>query len=193
METFYLEKPSITRKAEAIEYINEFYEYKSEIHGVGGLNKHLEEETYENWLEENLKLDNDDYAKSKGLVPASTYFLIRKEDNKLVGMIDLRYYLNDFLLKFGGNIGYSIRPTERQKGYAKIQLYLCLLKAEELGIEKVLITASTNNIGSNKTIKSLGGEFENSIQEDENKILNRYWINIQESLVNNKDKYSQYI
>lgn len=32
-------------------------------------------------------------------------------------MINIRLALNERLKKYGGNIGYSIRPTERGKGY----------------------------------------------------------------------------
>ena len=53
-------------------------------------------------------------------VPAETYFLVRKRDNKIVGMINIRLQLHEKLKEFGGNIGYSIRPTERRKGYNKI-------------------------------------------------------------------------
>ena len=75
-------------------------------------------------------------------------------------MIDLRYELNDYLRNYGGHIGYSIRPTEKRKGYNKINLYLCLLKAQEYGLEKVLITCADYNEGSKNTIKSVGGIFE---------------------------------
>ena len=69
------------------------------------------------------------YAESKKLVPATTYFTIRESDNKIIGMINFKHYLNEYLRNFGGHIGYVIRPTERRKGYAKIQLYLVLLEA----------------------------------------------------------------
>ena len=93
MERFYLERPSIDRKAEAIEYINEFIENNSEIHGVGSLHKYLE--NYESWLKhlQNMR----DIKEIDKLVPAETFFLIRENDNKIVGMIDIRLALNDFL------------------------------------------------------------------------------------------------
>lgn len=64
-------------------------------------------------------------------VPARTYFLIRCSDNKIIGMINIRLSLNEKLKKYGGHIGYSIRPTERGKGYNKINLYLGLKDCQE--------------------------------------------------------------
>lgn len=139
-------------------------------------------------------MENEKYALSKGLVPSSTYFLIRENDDKLIGMIDLRTKLNDYLRNYGGNIGYSIRPTERKKGYAKIQLYLCLLKCKEYGLDKILITCANYNEGSRRTILSLGGIYEkNNINKLEEEILELYWINVDESIKKYKDEYSKYI
>ena len=130
MEKFYLEEPCIKRKNEAIAFINEFYEYKSDINGTGGLQRFLSD--YEGWLE---KLENDyNRIPDETRVPARTYFFIRKNDNKIVGMINIRLVLNKSLKKYGGNIGYCIRPTERGKGYNKINLYLGLKICRNYGI-----------------------------------------------------------
>ena len=97
-------------------------------------------------------------------------------------------------MQYGGDIGYEVRPTERNKGYNKINLYLCLQKAQELGLEKVLLTAYDTNQGSIKTIESLGGILENKVQEEENRTtMGRYWINVDESLEKNYQKYKKYI
>lgn len=137
---YYLEEPSIKRKEEAKEYINEFIINNSKINGVGALDKYLKENTYEEWLNYLKKIKDKEYAYSLGFVPANTYFMIRKEDNKIIGMVNLRHELNEKLAISGGHIGYGIRPSERRKGHAKIQLYLCLLKAQELGLKKVMLT-----------------------------------------------------
>ncbi len=69
-------------------------------------------------------------------VPARTYFLIRCSDNKIIGMINIRLSLNEKLKKYGGHIGYSIRPTERGKGYNKINLYLGLKDCKKMELIK---------------------------------------------------------
>ncbi len=195
MEKLYLELPSLERKNEALEYIEEFYKYDSQIHGTGSLDRELKKgKAYEEWLSNNIKLHDENYALEKGLVPAYTYFLIREDDNKLIGMIDLRLGLNDYLRNFGGHIGYSIRPTERKKGYNKINLYLVLQEAQRYNLDKVLITCADSNDGSRKTILSLGGKFEkSSFDESDNETMELYWIDVNESIEKHKDLYEPYI
>lgn len=182
---YYLEEPSIKRKEEAIEYINEFIINNSKINGVGALDKYLKERNYEEWLGYLKKTEGKEYAYSLGFVPANTYFMIRKEDDKLIGIINLRHELNEKLAKRGGHIGYGIRPLERRKGHAKIQLYLCLLKAQELGIEKVMLTCDESNIASKKTMEALGGIFERE-EFDKESVKRVYWINVEEAIKKNK-------
>lgn len=185
MEKFYLEEPCIKRKKEAIDFINEFYKYKSPINGTGGLQRFLD--NYEGWLE---KLE-EDYKRipNEEKVPARTYFLVRKEDNKIVGMINIRLALNERLKKYGGNIGYSIRPTERGKGYNKINLYLGLKICQKYGIKEVLMDADKDNPASWKTMEALGGQMIKEYFDDEysNCIVKVYKINVNESIV----KYSK--
>ena len=195
MEKFYLELPSIQRKIEAFDYINEFYEFGSEIHGTGSLDRELKKgKTYEEWLNNNLNLHYEKYAVEKGLVPSYTYFLVRENDNKIVGMIDLRLGLNKYLREFGGHIGYSIRPTERKKGYNKINLYLILQVAKKHGLEKVLITCANYNQGSRKSILALDGKFEkNTFDESDNKTMELYWIDVNDTLEKYANVYQSYI
>lgn len=187
MEKFYFEEPSIHRKDESIYYINEFYKYNSEINGTGGLHRYLDD--YEGWLK---KLD-EDYTRepNEEKVPARTYFLIRENDNKIIGMINIRLALNEKLKKFGGNIGYSIRPTERGKGYNKINLYLGLKVCQNYGISKVLMDADKDNPASWRTIEALGGinirEFFDS--ENAHCIVKDYEIDVDESISKNSIIY----
>jgi predicted acetyltransferase len=112
----------------------------------------------------------------KGLVPSSIYFLM-DEDKKIYGAIDIRHDLNDYLLQYGGHIGYGIRPSHRRKGYASQMLSLALHIVKDLDISKVLITCNKTNLGSSRTIMNDGGILENEvINEDE--ITQRYWIDL---------------
>lgn len=194
MEKFYLEIPSIERKEEALEYLQEHVELASNLNGTGGLNECLKGLTYEEWLDDVIKCQEKSYAESKKLVPATTYFTIRESDNKIIGMINFRHYLNEYLKNFGGHIGYGIRPTERRKGYAKIQLYLVLLEAQKMGLDKVMVDCVDTNEGSEKTIKALGGIFDREVYEENRQVtLHNYWINVDESIEKNQGKYEPFI
>ena len=152
-ERFCFEVPGIERKGDAIAFIKEFYAYQSEINGTGGLHRYLND--YEGWLD---KL-NEDYTRvpNEEKVPARTFFLVRESDRRIVGMINIRLTLNERLSRFGGHIGFSIRPTERGKGYNKINLYLGLKVCRQYGIEKVFLDADLDNPASWKTMEALGG------------------------------------
>ena len=193
MERFYLEEPSLERKDEIIGYLDEFVKYNSNINGTGSLDKIYDGYTFEEALERCLNMKNELYAKSINRVPGKTFLLIRKDDNKIVGTINIRWNLSEKMLKFGGHIGYGIRPTERRKGYNKIQLYLVLLEAQKLNLDKVMLDCSVDNLGSDKTIKALGGILERcELDEADNTMTNVYWINVDESIKKYKDEYSKY-
>ena len=108
-----------------------------------------------------------------GFVTAHTFFAL--DDNKIVGIINARHELNDYLLNFGGHIGYSVRKSERRKGYGKNMLNYTSQFLFSLGLEKILITCDKNNIASRRTIESCGGILENEVVEESRTTL-RYWI-----------------
>lgn len=141
-----------------------------------GLAKLEEATSYEEWVKEKENEKNGVDLRD-GYVPCTTLFLKRMSDNKVCGSISIRHELNEFLFNFGGHIGYSVTPSERGKGYGKLQLKMALEIAKDLGIEKCLITADKTNTLSNKTIISEGGVLENTVMWN-NEPLNRYWINL---------------
>lgn len=175
MSDFRLIYPCKEHENEAHEYIKELVEYKSEINGTGGLQRY---DNYDEWLLK-VKGDLDISNILDGRVPASTYFFIRTSDNKIIGMINIRHKLNEFLLNEGGHIGYSVRPTERNKGYATLMLGLGLQKCRELNLNKVLITCNKTNIASAKVIQNNNGILENEVfSQTFSEIIQRYWINL---------------
>ena len=194
MEKFYLEIPSLERKEEALDYLEEFEKYKSDMHGSFGLQRCKNGLTYEEWLNDTLMTMDKEYAENLGRVPTNTYFMIRKDDNRIVGMINVRHYLNAVFKIIGGHIGGSIRPTEREKGYSKIQLYLALQECKKLGIEEAMVDCVKSNIKSDKAIKSIGGVLDKEFYYPIRKIVIRnYKINVDESLEKYKSEVYQYI
>ena len=173
MEKIILVKPNLSYADEITKYKEESLKESPLINGLAGLNRFS---SIEDWLEE-LKKRSSEATVPEGLVPSSTYLGVREKDNYIVGMIDIRHYLNEYLTQVGGNIGYSVRKTERNKGYAKQMLKLALEKCKELKIKKVLITCDEDNIASEKVILSANAKFEDIRNVDgENK--KRFWIDL---------------
>ena len=194
MEQFYLEIPSSKRKNEIIDYFDEFVMYNSDINGSGGLDKILSGYSFEQALDRCLNMRNEEYAKKLGRCQAKTFLLIRANDNKIIGTINIRWNLTEKMKQFGGNIGYGIRPTERRKGYNKINLYLGLIEAQKLGLDKVMLDCDVKNLGSDKTILALGGILERTEVDPYDGILtNVYWINVDESIKKYKETFGDKI
>lgn len=165
--------PTPEYKEKLMDYKREFIENGDSMDGTAGLgNARTFEEWYSAFLD-NLKEE----TVREGLVPSTTYMAISINANRLIGMIDIRHWLNDYLLNFGGHIGYSIRKSERQKGYATEMLGLALKECDKLNIKKILITCYKDNIASAKTMINNGAILENEVAEG-NQITQRYWINL---------------
>lgn len=168
--------PCIEYEQKAIEYIQEFHIHSSEVHGSGSLDRFLSESTYAEWL---VKIQKDiDIANTpKDRVPGLTYFYVREEDDTIVGMINIRLALNDFLRKEGGHIGYSIRPTERSKGYATKMLSEALDFCRTIGMNNFIISCDKDNPASAGVIKNCGGVLDAEFYSDTFKeVIQRYCI-----------------
>lgn len=175
MEEMILCRPDESLLAEAAAYRKEFESDLRMMYGAGCLRK---EPDMEKWLA-NCRAYERRETCPENLVPATQYVYVRKADGKLVGMLQLRHALNDSLLQFGGHIGYSVRPSERRKGYAKAMLHDALAEARKMGLEKVLVTCADWNAGSRNTILSNGGVLESRIYDpDDREWMERYWITL---------------
>jgi predicted acetyltransferase len=103
--------------------------------------------------------------------------LVADVGGEIVGRTSIRHQLNEFLIRYGGHIGYGVMPQHRRRGYATEILRQSLIIARSIGIDRVLVTCDDDNIGSIKTIESCGGQLENVVTSEEQAPWRRYWIN----------------
>jgi len=178
MENFILIRPTIQYAEQIAAYRQEFLDAGSSMDGTGPLRRIADPEEYLRFC----AACEDPATVPDGLAPATQFFFVRTDDDHLVGMLQVRHRFNDYLEKYGGHIGYSVRPTERRKGYAKEMLRLALPFCKEIGLKKVLITCIDGNIGSEKTILANGGVYESTAHEPNADVdLKRFWINTEEA------------
>ena len=164
-----LRRPSQTDKEAILEMMAEF-EREQAAHDGGFWNP--DNFVYEEWLEENLQAEAG-LNIPENWVPAIQLVSFDVAGQAL-GFLNLRLRLNDYLLENGGHIGYSIRPSERGKGYAKEALRQGLQVAKQKNIKKALVTCSVENPASRAVILANGG-----LIEDVRNGVERYWIDLE--------------
>lgn len=167
--------PTKEHEMEANGFKQEFFDYGETVINGSAL---LDQLTYTEWLDHTVRYRQEESV-GEDWVPSTTFFAVRKDDKKIVGMIDIRHHIrHPFLAEYGGHIGYAVRPTERRKGYASEMLVLALEYAKEIGLDKVMLGCYTDNEGSVKTIQKCGGRLtEEKLYTDGNP-MNIYWIAI---------------
>jgi len=173
MEEFILIRPTSEYASQIAQYRQEFLDAGDSMDGCGPLRRIEDPEEYIRICEEY----EDPERVPAHLVPATQFFLIRKGDNRLVGMLQVRHRFNEYLEKYAGHIGYSVRPSERCKGYAKRMLAMALPFCWERGLDRVLISCLDGNLASERTILANGGVYESTVFEpNSQRDLKRFWI-----------------
>lgn len=174
-DTLILRKVTEADLSAVYEYRQEFLDNDDSMDGTSNLRKFEDMDQWYHWIQQ---MENPDTCPDHW-VPDTQFICVRRSDGKLVGMLDIRHRLNDLLLRVYGNIGYSIRASERRKGYAIGQLALALDICRSMGMEKVLVSCDKDNPASAKTIIRNGGILENEcIDETDGALLQRYWIHL---------------
>jgi predicted acetyltransferase len=126
-------------------------------------------EAFERYTAQLRAQADPDRPRPKGRVASTTLWYV--EGDEYLGRLAIRHELTDWLLQYGGHIGYDVRPTARRRGHATAMLREALPVARALGIESALITCDVDNVASRRVIEASGGEL-----EDERGGKLRFWV-----------------
>ena len=153
METLKLVLPTKEDKQKILGYKQEFLTNEEEdITGSGRL---MKAKNFEDWYDAVQDNANKQTVR-KGIVPTTVYLSLSSKDSRLIGMIDIRHYLNDYLLNVGGHIGYIVRASERYKGYATEMVEALIEFSENNGAKIITAQVAQENLGSNRLLNKLG-------------------------------------
>ena len=167
--------PSIEYMEEIRAYRQEFLDAGDSMDGAGPLRRFDDPAAWLQVVESYMQPE----TLPADMVQATQFICVRESDRKLVGMLQVRHYFNDYLKKYAGHIGYSVRPSERRKGYATWMLRQGLDFCRTIGLTRVLVCCRVENEASRRTILANGGVYESTVTETERNIeLQRYWIDL---------------
>ena len=154
-----LVRPELKHKDDALAFRQEFFDHGEKV--INGSEMLDTAASYEEWLA-NVKANSQNDTVSPEWVVTDTFFAL-DENGRIVGIIDFRHELKGFLKDFG-HCGYSVRPSERKKGYATGMLSLILQVAGNLELPSIQLSVERSNLASVKTILRNGGVLERSFE-----------------------------
>ena len=124
-------------------------------------------------------LDTQENDPPRLMVPGTMFFLVEGEE--ILGVCEIRHFLNSGLLKYGGHIGYGVAPKHRGNGYAAKMIEMSMPLLKQLQLDKVLLCCVSDNVASARSILNAGGVLENEVEIIRNglpKIGLRYWVDV---------------
>ena len=122
-----------------------------------------------------------DHARGRGLPPgwvaAADYWLV--DGDTYLGRVQVRTELTDALRRYGGHVGYAIRPSARRQGHGTTALRLALERCGAIGLARVLVTCDETNAASRRIIEANGGVLEDLVVlQGRPARTMRYWIDV---------------
>ncbi|MCL1791640.1 MAG: GNAT family N-acetyltransferase [Peptococcaceae bacterium] len=179
MDAIKLVTPCQEMETEALDYRKEHYNFGEKI--IHGSSLFDQTDSYDEWLR-HLARNSRLETVERDWVVSTVFFGLRERDGKIIGVIELRHELNDFLREYGGHIGYAVRPSERGKGYATEMIRLMLAHGKSLRLDNVMISCYKDNLPSARVIEKSGGVLARESTFTDGKPILVYWVNLTEHL-----------
>lgn len=171
MSQLIITKPTLAHKEAILTFRREFNAVFDELHGANELNS-FTDGGFVGWLTYiNAPSGTQWFEYEK--VADSTYIALLGET--VVGIMNVRHHLTEFLLNYGGHIGYSTHPDYQGQGIATAMLGFGVQELKNLGVDKVLVTCADDNVASAQVIVKNGGVLDNVVMVG-NKKVRRYWV-----------------
>jgi predicted acetyltransferase len=111
-----------------------------------------------------------------GFVPCTRLYGFTNFGRTIIGRLSIRHKLTPALSNYGGNIGYSIAPKYRGRGYATSMLRLALPMCKKLGMKEALLTIEPGNSSSRRVIEKNGGKLAGRVAFDNGTVMERWLV-----------------
>ena len=175
MDQLMLLKPTADFAEEIFKYRVEFISQGEPMEGTGSLYRMPDPNE---WLEQVKDLSNPETVPEDWVV-CTQFICVRPYDNRLVGMMQVRHEFNEYLEKYAGHVGFSVLPSERNKGYGTWMLKNTLPFCKEIGINRLLVVCDPRSEASRRVIEKNGGVYESTVFDPEEEMdVARFWIDI---------------
>lgn len=173
-DTLLLIEPDEGHEMQVMHFREMLLAREERFHGCAGLK---EVSTYAEWLKHGKLMKK---PLGENALPSTVYLALRPSDGEVVGILHVGHALNDFGLHLGGNIGCTVRPDMRRRGYGVRMLALSLDKCRERGAKRVLVCCDKGNEAFRRAIVRCGGVLENEgtddVGLDQSGVIQRYWV-----------------
>lgn len=174
-ELFFVE-PSATYAEEISAYREEMLAAESDFDGCLSMRRMPDPKEYADYC---IEFSNPSRVLKENGARGTVLLCIRKSDKKMVGCMQVHHVLNEQMRNITGHVGYSVRPSERRKGYATRMLAKAKDYLTSFGFSEMYISCMVENEASRRTILANGGEYIETVYlEADGVYLERYRIKI---------------
>lgn len=169
-------EPSMEYADEIWSYRQEMLDNESSFDGCFSMKRH---KTPKDFIDDCIEWSNPSRPAGKQGAWGNVIMAIRKSDKKMVGCFQAHNVLSERMAKYTGHVGYSVRPSERRRGYAKQLLAKAKDFLSSFGFDEINVACLPDNEASRKTILANGGEYIETVYfESDGVNLERYLIKL---------------